>query len=63
MEAKQEDSDYYDSEGEEGEEEDLVREASKFFIGENGLGEEPKGRGRRRAAGNAASIVKGVRKR
>ena len=63
MEAKQEDSDYSGSEGEEGEEEELVRDANKFFIGESGVGEEPKGRGRRRAAGNAASIVKGVRKR
>ena len=37
MEAKQEDSDYSDSEGEEGEHEELVSEANKFFTREKGL--------------------------
>ena len=64
MEAKEADSDYYDSEGEEGGEGALVADANKFFIGESGIAtEEPKGRGRRRGAGVATNILKGVRKR
>ena len=65
LEAHKDDSDYYDeSEEEEGVHGELVAEANKFFIGENGtMGEEPKGRGRRSKAGVATNILKGVRKR
>ena len=65
LEAHQDGSDYYEeSEGEENEHGELAAEAGKFFIGENGTtGEEPKGRGRRKGAGNATTILKTVRKR
>ena len=64
LEAKEEDSDYYNSEGEDGEAEGLEAEANQFFIGESGKGtDDPKGRGRRKGAGVASRILKGVRKR
>jgi len=64
LESKEGDSDYYDSEGEDGEAEGLEAEANQFFIGESGKGtDDPKGRGRRKGAGVATNILKGVRRR
>ena len=56
------DSDYDDCEVDDEEHNDVVLQNNAFYIGEGGAQpQETKGRGRRSAAGNAASILRKTR--